>query len=87
MTDATQRAGFTPPWPTEDLVKRLRGLEITICHEAAGDIDRLKEVNAELLAALEVLVEDYEGAGYAEPDDTPTALSQARAAITGTAAE
>jgi hypothetical protein len=41
----------------------------------------LRTLNAELLAALRGLVEDYEGAYGGSDEDAPKALTKARAAI------
>ena len=65
-----------------DIVERLRGdyglpipLETTpICHEAADEIERLRQQNAELLAALK----DMSGAGYAIVSIYRAAIAKAK---------
>lgn len=45
------------------------------------ELERLKDINAELVKALEGMVEDYEGAYGGHPDEQPSVLIAARAFV------
>lgn len=54
-----------------DIVERLRRLEVTICHEAADDIEMLRNENSKL--------RDHIGEIDDELDDAVDAIDRARA--------